>query len=74
MKKFIFSSTGSVYGNLDHNINIKETEPTNPINPYSESKLKFENYLINETIKNKAFCTILRYFNVAGADLKKDLV
>ncbi len=71
LKKFIFSSTGSVYGNLDNNINIKETELTNPINPYSESKLKFENYLINETIKRKAFCTILRYFNVAGADLKK---
>ena len=71
LKKFIFSSTGSVYGNLDSNINIKENEATNPINPYSKSKLKFENYLINETIKKKAFCTILRYFNVAGADLKK---
>ena len=71
LKKFIFSSTGSVYGNLDNNINIKETEATNPINPYSESKLRFEKYLINETLKKKAFCTILRYFNVAGADLKK---
>jgi UDP-glucose 4-epimerase len=71
LKKFIFSSTGSVYGNLDNNINIKETEVTNPINPYSESKLRFEKYLINETLKKKAFCTILRYFNVAGADLKK---
>ena len=53
------------------NLNIKETDDTNPINPYSASKLKFEKYLINETKKNKASCTILRYFNVAGADLKK---
>ena len=71
LKKFIFSSTGSVYGNLDKNLNIRETDDTNPINPYSASKLKFEKYLFNETIKNKASCIILRYFNVAGADLKK---
>ena len=71
LKKFIFSSTGSVYGNLNKNINIKEDEVTNPINPYSESKLRFENYLLEKTIKKKASCTILRYFNVAGADLKK---
>ena len=71
LKKFIFSSTGSVYGNLDKNLNIRETDNTNPINPYSASKLKFEKYLFNETKKNKASCIILRYFNVAGADLKK---
>ncbi len=71
LKKFIFSSTGSVYGNSNKNENIKENEATNPINPYSESKLKFEKYLLERTIKKKASCTILRYFNVAGADLKK---
>ena len=71
LKKIIFSSTGSVYGNLNKDINIKEDEPTNPINPYSETKLKFEKYLLEQTIKKKASCTILRYFNVAGADLKK---
>tara|TARA_B100000029_G_scaffold122_1_gene166 strand:+ start:157 stop:1131 length:975 start_codon:yes stop_codon:yes gene_type:complete len=71
LKKFIFSSTGSVYGNLKKNINIKENEPTKPINPYSDSKLKFEKYLIEETKKKSASCTILRYFNVAGADLQK---
>ncbi len=71
LKKFIFSSTASVYGNLNKNINIKETDITEPINPYASSKLKLEKYLLNETIKKKAFCTILRYFNVAGADLEK---
>ena len=34
------------------------------------SKLKLEKYLLSETIKKKASSTILRYFNVAGADLK----
>ena len=70
LKKFIFSSTASVYGNLDKNINIQETDITEPINPYASSKLKLEKYLLSETIKKKAFCTILRYFNVAGADLE----
>ena len=64
LKRFIFSSTGSVYGNSNKNENIKEDEETNPINPYSESKLKFENYLLKQTIKKNASCTILRYFNV----------
>ncbi len=71
LKKYIFSSTGAVYGNLNKDKNIKENQPTNPINPYSISKLNFENYLLKQTLKNRAFCTILRYFNVAGADLKK---
>ena len=70
LKKFIFSSTGSVYGNLEKNRNIKESELTNPINPYSQSKLKFEKYLIKETKRRNASCTVLRYFNVAGADLQ----
>ncbi len=70
LKKFIFSSTASVYGNLNKNINIQETDLTEPINPYASSKLKLEKYLLSETIKKKAFCTILRYFNVAGADLE----
>ncbi len=70
LKKFIFSSTGSVYGNPEKNKNIKENEVTNPINPYSQSKLKFEKYLIEETKKRNASCTVLRYFNVAGADLQ----
>ena len=71
LKKFIFSSTGSVYGNVNDNNNISEEQKTQPLNPYSDSKLKFENYLLNQSIKNKAHCIILRYFNVAGADLKK---
>ena len=71
IKKFIFSSTAAVYGNLESINNITESEKTNPINPYSDSKLKFEQYLTKEVLKENAFCVILRYFNVAGADLKR---
>lgn len=71
LKKFIFSSTGSVYGNTEGFTKISEIDNTNPINPYSQSKLNLENFLMSEDIKKKADCIILRFFNVAGADLNK---
>jgi UDP-glucose 4-epimerase len=66
--KIIFSSTGSVYGNVKHNNKIIETEKTKPINPYSKSKLKLEKHLLYLAKKKKINAIILRYFNVAGAD------
>ena len=69
IKKIIFSSTATVYGNYKKNI-ISENNRLNPINPYSKSKLKFENYIINQSKKKKIKYIILRYFNVAGADQK----
>ena len=69
MKKIIFSSTGSIYGNIDKK-NILETDKANPINPYSESKYKLEKYLIQLSNEGKINASILRYFNVSGADEK----
>ena len=69
LKKIIFSSTAAVYGNPDVS-NVKENDKLNPLNPYSESKLKFENLLIKESKNNNLNYIILRYFNVAGADEK----
>ena len=69
LKKIIFSSTASVYGNPKTQ-KVKETDPTNPLNPYASSKLKLENF-IRETSENYNIkYIILRYFNVAGADEK----
>ena len=69
LKKIIFSSTGSIYGNIDKK-NILETDIANPINPYSASKYKLEKYLIQLSREDKVDATILRYFNVSGADEK----
>ena len=44
VNNFIFSSTGLVYGNIS-NKSFLETDKKNPINPYSNSKLKAENFL-----------------------------
>jgi len=67
LKKIIFSSTAAVYGN-PKNVKVSENDELNPLNPYAESKLKFENYLKNQNKINNIQYVILRYFNVAGAD------
>jgi UDP-glucose 4-epimerase len=69
LKKIIFSSTASVYGNPKR-LNVSEEDDLNPLNPYAETKLKLENYLINKSKSDNIRYIILRYFNVAGADEK----
>ena len=69
LKKIIFSSTASVYGNPKKN-NVSENDLLDPLNPYAKSKLKLENYLIEQSKKEDIKYIILRYFNVAGADRK----
>ena len=69
LKKIIFSSTASVYGNPKTQ-KVKETDPTNPLNPYASSKLELENFIRETSERYKTKYIILRYFNVAGADEK----
>ena len=68
LQNIIFSSTAAAYGNPSNNESIREDENLNPLNPYGESKVKTEEYLLNN--KDKFNSIILRYFNVAGADPK----
>jgi len=70
LKKIIFSSTASVYGNLKGK-KVSENDKLNPMNPYAKSKLKLEKFIIKKSKIYKAKYIILRYFNVAGADYKK---
>jgi UDP-glucose 4-epimerase len=69
LNKIIFSSTASVYGNngLDK---VSENNKIKPLNPYANTKLKLEKFLIKKSKTNKIKFIILRYFNVAGADTK----
>ncbi len=69
LKKIIFSSTASVYGNPKTD-KVKESETLNPLNPYAASKLKLEDFLKESSKEDKINYIILRYFNVAGADEK----
>lgn len=70
IKHFIFSSTAAVYGEPD-TPQVTEETPTKPINPYGMSKLMSETILRDASKANDAFThIILRYFNVAGADVQ----
>jgi len=70
IKHFIFSSTAAVYGEPDV-AQVVETTPTKPINPYGMSKLMSETVLGDASLANDKFShVILRYFNVAGADIQ----
>ena len=69
LNKVIFSSTAAVYGNPKKN-RVIESDELNPLNPYADSKLMLENYLIDQSKNVNVKYIILRYFNVAGADQK----
>lgn len=66
--KFVFSSTAAVYGICDSDV-VTEDAVLNPISPYGWSKM-FTEQMIRDIFKAnpQASATILRYFNVAGAD------
>ena len=68
LNNIIFSSTAAAYGNPLNNNSIKEDDDLKPLNPYGESKVRVEKYLLQN--KDKFKYIILRYFNVAGADPK----
>ena len=69
VKKVIFSSTASVYGNPIKD-NVAENDDLSPLNPYAETKLNLEKYILDKSKSENISYIILRYFNVAGADEK----
>lgn len=64
--RLVFSSTAAVYG-MPREIPLPETAPTEPINPYGESKLAVEKMLRWTGAAHGIKCASLRYFNAAGA-------
>lgn len=67
VQHFIFSSTAAVYGLPEGGI-CDETTPTQPINPYGQSKLMSEHMLRDVCQASLMRAAVLRYFNVAGSD------
>ena len=66
VKRIIFSSTAATYGE-PKNIPILETDPTQPTNPYGESKRIMEKMMKWVSSQHDIRYVSLRYFNVAGA-------
>jgi UDP-glucose 4-epimerase len=66
---FVFSSTAAVYG-IPSGGEAAEDTPTAPINAYGTSKLMTEWMLRDVAASSPLKYVALRYFNVAGSDLK----
>lgn len=70
VENIIFSSTASVYGEVSDGVLVKEQDVAFPKSPYAQSKLMSESVLQDLCKAHKSLnSVILRYFNVAGADL-----
>ncbi len=69
VKRIVFSSTAATYGEPESQP-IYETAPTNPTNPYGESKLAFERAMHWYERAYGLRYVSLRYFNAAGASEK----
>ena len=71
--KFIYSSSATVYGNIN-NSPLKEEYELKSNNPYGKSKVICENIIDDFCKANKNFKAIsLRYFNPIGASVKNGL-
>ena len=67
VKKFIFSSSATVYGNPS-SLPLTESSPLSCLNPYGRTKLMGEQIISDVAASNPGLhVTILRYFNPVGA-------
>jgi UDP-glucose 4-epimerase len=70
IRRFLFSSSAAVYGIPANATPVSETSLLNPISPYGWSKLFVERMVRDIAAASGLNYGILRYFNVAGSDLK----
>jgi UDP-glucose 4-epimerase len=67
VKSFIFCSSAAVYGSPNTKELIKESDPTNPMSPYGETKLLAENSVESYLSETGANGSSFRFFNVIGS-------
>jgi UDP-glucose 4-epimerase len=72
VKQLVFSSTAAVYGQPTES-HIDEGICPQPLNPYGSSKLMSEQMIRDYSNSSGMKHVILRYFNVAGADMEGEL-
>lgn len=67
VKRVVFSSTAAAYGIPTH-VPIVETQPSQPINPYGETKVMVERILETLDLHREFRSVCLRYFNACGSE------
>ena len=72
ISKFIFSSSSSVYGDVDE-LPIKEEAPSRPLSPYGVTKLAAENLCLLYFKNYGVPAVSLRYFTVYGPRQRPDM-
>jgi len=73
IKKFVFASSSSVYGN-NKNVPFKENDPINNIqSPYASSKKIMEELVSQYSKQYGIKCVGLRYFTVFGENNRRDM-
>lgn len=70
--KIVFSSTAATYGEPKQ-VPILETDPTEPTNPYGETKLSMEKMMKWTDLAHGVRYVALRYFNACGADASGEI-
>jgi nucleoside-diphosphate-sugar epimerase len=68
-KKFVFVSSGHVYGKTDYGTFSTETDNLNPLTAYAAQKAEVESYLLENSKESNVQILILRVFSVAGPDM-----
>jgi nucleoside-diphosphate-sugar epimerase len=66
IKKFIFSSTCSNYGIVNPNQLADEKTTLKPLSIYAQTKVDFENFIINQNNKSEMTSIIFRFATVFG--------
>jgi len=66
VERFVLSSTAAVYG-MPLEMPVKEDSPTQPINPYGQTKLAAEKMCHYQSRTGRLRYAALRYFNASGA-------
>jgi len=66
IEHFIFASTCSNYGKMEGDAFLNEDSELHPVSLYAELKVKFENYLLSNSIRDTFIPTALRFSTVYG--------
>ena len=64
--KMVFSSSCSVYGEIEESVAVHEGQKKNPVSPYGRSKYFAEQFINDAVASGWLKATSLRYFNVVG--------